>query len=476
MRGPAQQAGRNPSERPAMAGADSMAIEFKLPELGPDIKSGTVFSILVGEGDTIEAGQAVVEVETDKATVPVECPHAGTVEKIHIQEGDDVAIGATILSIAEGAGGGANGKKTEAKPAAEKPSGDAKTKNGQASSSSEAAKTERGSKEAVSNEFTHHEEPEPAAVPATNSVAVSPDDTSVAAGPAARRLARQFNINLGQISGSGRGGRVTPDDVVDFVKRQGGAPAGGGGPAVAEDIGRPEKFGPVRVEKLSKIRLAIARQMSRSKTIIPHLTNFDDADVTDLERLRKSIDTSRIGEGIKLTTMPFIIKAVALSLKEHARINASIDVTAGKMVFKEYVHIGIAVDTERGLVVLVLRDVDKKGIPEITRDLADLANKARHSKFTMEDTQGGSFTISNMGAIGGTYSTPVINYPESAILLLGRTRKLPVVIENDQIVPRQMMPLSLSYDHRSIDGADAARFLNSVKGYLQSPGDLLMAE
>ncbi len=450
-----------------------MAIEFKLPELGPDIKSGEVVSLLVAEGDSIEAGQEVLEVATDKATVQVPCPHAGTVEKLLVSENDDVDVGQALMMIAP-AEGGENGQKTETE--AESSKSGKKDKSRKKSEDGDGASDEKSDKQAVDENLRHQQEPQKLPASAVNNDAADAGDEAVAAGPAARRLARQFNVGLGQISGTGRRGRITPDDVVAYVKQQGTGSGGGGGPSVAEDIGQPEKFGPVRVEKLSKMRRAIARQMSRSKTIIPHLTNFDDADVTDLERLRKSIDTSRIGEGIKLTTMPFIIKAVALSLKEHARINASIDVAGGKIAYKEYVHVGIAVDTDRGLVVLVMRDVDKKGIPEITRDLGDLASKARHSKFTAEDTQGGSFTISNMGAIGGTYSTPVINYPESAILLLGRTRKLPVVIENDQIVPRQMMPLSLSYDHRLIDGADAARFLNSVKGYLQSPGDLLMAE
>jgi pyruvate/2-oxoglutarate dehydrogenase complex dihydrolipoamide acyltransferase (E2) component len=228
------------------------------------------------------------------------------------------------------------------------------------------------------------------------------------------------------------------------------------------------------VEKLSKIRATIAQKMHESSSTVPRVTNFDDADVTELEQIRQSNKKDYEAKGIKLTTMPFLIKAVAMSLKSHPVINASIDMQANQIIYKDYVNVGIAIDSDRGLVVPSLRTADKLGIPEIARELSELAEKVRSATFAIDDLRGGTFTISNLGAIGGTYSTPIINVPETAILLVGRSRKLPVVV-NDTIQIRLMMPLSLSYDHRLIDGAAAARFLNDVIGYLQSPSKLLLA-
>jgi pyruvate/2-oxoglutarate dehydrogenase complex dihydrolipoamide acyltransferase (E2) component len=207
---------------------------------------------------------------------------------------------------------------------------------------------------------------------------------------------------------------------------------------------------------------------------IPHLTNFDDADVTELEHLRKASAAEYAKSNLKLTALAFVIKAVSLSLRQHPTVNASIDTEKGEIVYKDYVNVGLAVDTPRGLVVPVLRDCDQLSIPQIAQAIADTAEKAKSSQYGIEDLRGGTFTISNLGAVGGAYSTPIINWPEVAILLLGRSRKMPVIHE-DKIESRLMMPLSLSYDHRIIDGAMAARFLNEVIGYLESPGRLLLA-
>jgi len=242
------------------------------------------------------------------------------------------------------------------------------------------------------------------------------------------------------------------------------------------DSGATERddWGPIRREQMSRMRKTIAANMVRSVTTIPHLTNFDDADVTELERLRKASAPEYAKNNLKLTALSFVIKAVSLSLKQHPAINATIDPEKGEIVYKEYVNVGLAVDTPRGLVVPVLRDCDQMSIPQIAQAIADTAEKAKNAQYGIEDLRGGTFTISNLGAVGGAYSTPIINWPEVAILLLGRSRKLPVVHE-DRVEPRLMMPLSLSYDHRLVDGAMAARFLNEVIGYLESPGRLLLA-
>ncbi|NOY41069.1 MAG: pyruvate dehydrogenase, partial [Planctomycetes bacterium] len=299
--------------------------------------------------------------------------------------------------------------------------------------------------------------------------------SSAAAGPAVRRLARELGVDLRRVRPSGDSGRITEDDVrahvrsaneqTDLATPQGVTPPGTPG---------SDGIGGIRREKMSRMRQTIARNMLASYTTIPQLTNFDDVDTTELERIRKDSKEDYAASGIKLTAMPFLIKAVASALKQHPVINASIDVEANETIYKEYVNIGIAVDTERGLLVPVLRDADRKSIPQIARDLSDMAESARSGNFKVEDLRGGTFTISNLGAIGGTYSTPIINPPEVAILLAGRSRMMPQYLDG-HFEPRLMMPLSITYDHRIVDGAAAARFLNDVKGYLANPGRLLLA-
>jgi len=287
-----------------------------------------------------------------------------------------------------------------------------------------------------------------------------------------RRLARELGVDLARVTGSGPSGRIVREDVVAAVRR-----AGGGGTAVqqvAAGGGERDEWGPIHREQMSRMRKTIAANMVRSVSTIPHLTNFDDADVTELERLRKESAAEYAKTDVKLTALAFVVKAVSLSLRQHPVVNASVDMEKGELIYKDYVNVGLAVDTPRGLVVPVLRDCDRQSIPHIAQEIAQTAEKAKNSQYGVEDLRGGTFTISNLGAIGGSYSTPIINWPEVAILLIGRSRKLPVVVD-DRIEPRLMMPLSLSYDHRVIDGALAARFLKEVIGYLESPGRLLLA-
>ena len=276
------------------------------------------------------------------------------------------------------------------------------------------------------------------------------------------------------MKGSGPGGRIIREDVVAAVRQASAAAPTGRSRSGESTSTERDDWGPIRREQMSRMRKTIATNMVRSVTTIPHLTNFDDADVTELERLRKASAADQAKGNVKLTALSFVIKAVSLSLRQHPSINATIDPEKGEIVYKEYVNIGLAVDTPRGLVVPVLRDCDQLSIPQIAQAIGETAEKAKHSQYGLEDLRGGTFTISNLGAIGGTYSTPIINWPEVAILLVGRSRKMPVVHE-DRIEPRLLMPLSLSYDHRIIDGAMAARFLNEVIGYLESPGRLLLS-
>lgn len=321
--------------------------------------------------------------------------------------------------------------------------------------------------------FVSREPPASPATPPTGSTAAS---AAIAASPSVRRFAREVGVDLRMVRGSGPGGRISREDVLETV-RKASQTAAANSPAVRVGPGEPstDNWGPIRIEKMPKIRRTIAIQMHKSWESCPRVTNFDDADVTELERIRVSSKADYAARNIKLTSLPFVIKSVAMSLRNHPVVNASIDMESERIIYKDYINLGIAVDTDRGLVVPALRGADRLSIPEIARQLAVTAEKVRDSEFTIDDLRGSTFTISNLGAVGGTYSTPIINVPEVAILLVGRSRKLPVVIENDQIAVRLVMPLSLSYDHRIVDGAVASRFLNDVISYLEAPSRLLLA-
>jgi pyruvate dehydrogenase E2 component (dihydrolipoamide acetyltransferase) len=470
-----------------------MAIEITIPNLGEKVPSGDVLEILVSEGETIKKDQGLVELETDKATVIVPSTASGVVSKIHCQAGDTVKVGAVIVSLEPSGNGGtapAATPQTEQKPAEPPQSSPAATPakaQTTQSATPSASVTPRpsvqpGDQPLEARQPSAKSAPaQPSAAPSTarpatplqEEVSIATSDTKlsqVPAGPAIRRFAREVGVDIAGVQGTGENGRITREDILRVV-RQGIRP---GGNAVGHG-GQSDGFGPVHIEKMPKIRQTIARKMHESWTTCPRVTNFDDADVTALEEIRGKSKNDYADRGIRLTSMPFLIKAVAMSLKAHPVINASVDLEQGQIIYKDYIHIGIAVDTERGLVVPVLQNVDRLSIPEIARQLGEMADNVRDNNFSVEDLRGGTFTISNLGAIGGTYSTPIINTPETAILLAGRSRKLPVVTPEDEIAIRLMMPLSLSYDHRLIDGGAAARFLNDVIAYLEAPSRLLLA-
>lgn len=514
-----------------------MAIEVKLPELGEGIESGDVLEVLVSEGDTVKAEQGLFELETDKATVTVPSPSAGKVVKLLVSAGDTVEVGSVLAQLEAADGAGADDQSSEpedsrseggqaeespaaeeseeqdeaaseeAQPQAEEKS--AKTKKSQSKESATESKATAKSKPEPQSKKSQSQQPETSqsspstARPAKAQVASESTErtaSAVPAGPAVRRFAREVGVDLSHVRGSGDGGRITRDDVLRAVRESNStratseaaspsstsmtttsaAPAtrsrAGGNKAIAlpGDPGHDD-YGPVRVERMSKIRKTIANQMHKSWSTVPRVTNFDDADVTDLEAFRTSSKDDYAAQGIKLTTMPFLIKAVATALRHHPTMNALLDLENDKVIYRDYVNVGIAVDTDRGLVVPNIRNVDTLSIPGIAQGLADLAARVRNGDFGVNELRGGTFTISNLGAIGGTYSTPIVNIPEVAILLIGRTRKLPVVMEDESIQARQMMPLSLSYDHRLVDGGTAARFLNDVIAYLEAPSRLLLA-
>ena len=438
-----------------------MATDFKLPDLGENIASGDVVSVFVSVGDVVKPGQALLEVETDKAVIEVPCPPGGRVASVLVKKGDTVKVGQTLLTLE--AAGSAPSVATPVTAAPAKPAPAAAPPAVAKVAPAEPAPVAPPPAAVKPAAVTRAVEPEPAA-PSPAVAAVEP------AGPAVRRLARELGVDLGRVKGSGPAGRILREDIVAAV-RQGSAQGARSASAPSSDR---DDWGPVHREQMSRMRRTIATNMVRSVSTIPHLTNFDDADVTEMERLRKASADDHAKVNVKLTALSFVIKAVSLSLRQHPAMNSSIDVEKGEILYKDYVNIGLAVDTPRGLVVPVLRGCDELSIPQIAQAIAETAEKAKHAQYSIEDLRGGTFTISNLGAIGGTYSTPIINWPEVAILLVGRSRKLPVV-QGDRIEPRLMMPLSLSYDHRIVDGAMAARFLREVIGYLESPGRLLLA-
>lgn len=467
-----------------------MSIDITLPELGDGLDSGDVLNILVAAGDVVQVEQGIIELETEKAVAEVPSTHAGRVIAVHVKVGETVPIGAPLITI----------EPTEVEPAkvaaVETPV-------------SEPAPAEAAPDVATQTEPATHSAPpaEPAAARPAKPTRAAPavpvaqatagpdapaaDSSGAPAGPAVRRFARELGVDLTNVNGTGPDGRITKQDVRSAVRRAtqsavisavqtvDATPPAASELAMREAVtppGQPssDDWGPVIVDRVTKIRSTIAAKMVQSKSTAPHVTNFDDADVTELEQIRQSSKKDYSDAGVRLTTMPFIIKAVAQALRKHPVVNASLDLDAGQIIYKQYVNVGIAVDTERGLMVPVVCQPDRLSIAQIARALSEMAEKARTNKITVNDMRGGNFTISNLGAIGGTYSTPVINTPEVAILLTGRSREMPVVVDGDVEI-RLMMPLSLSYDHRLVDGAAAARFLNEIKGYLEAPGRLLLA-
>ncbi|MFM8324773.1 MAG: 2-oxo acid dehydrogenase subunit E2 [Pirellulaceae bacterium] len=497
-----------------------MATEFKLPSLGEGVASGDVLEVLVKVGDTVTKEQGLLELETDKATVTVPSPIAGKVVAILVKERETVAVGAAIVQIEASAGSAVAPAAPTAAPSA--PATPAPTPAPPAAPSvppvAPAATAPKSTPVAPPPAPVAPLSPVPVSPVPVSPVPVSPapapvatppvatvsggaaitseSSDAIAAGPAIRRFAREVGVDLTHVIGTGEGGRITREDVLAVVRQSHSlakaatAPAAGtSSPSTSSaspashskspvhSVGTPSQddHGPIRVERMAKIRKTIAAQMHRSWSNVPRVVNFDDADVTELEAFRQSSKDDYASRGIKLTTMPFLIKAVATALRHHPLINASIDMDNEQIIYKDYINIGIAVDTERGLVVPTLKQADRMSIPDVAYALGDLSSKVRSGDFSVADLRGGTFTISNLGAIGGTYSTPIVNYPEVAILLIGRTRKLPVVMDDDSIKPRLMMPLSLAYDHRLVDGATAARFLNDVIAYLEAPSRLLLA-
>jgi pyruvate dehydrogenase E2 component (dihydrolipoamide acetyltransferase) len=422
-----------------------MPRQFTLPDLGEGLTEAEIVAVLVREGDIIKEDAPLLEVETDKAQVEIPSPIAGRVEHIHVQPGQTVKVGAVLVTFSD------DGAATRLAPTA--------------------AAAPRGAP-------ARPAAPTPPASPA-------PAAGPVAATPATRRLARELGVDLKTVRGTGPGGRVLDGDVRAAASGPRAAPGATRPPATpglakplasvgleAPPLPRFEQWGPVERTPLSHLRRTIAERMTLSATLIPHVTHFDRADITDLDVIiTRNLEGAR-AKGVTLTLTGFILKAAALGLRGHPQFNASLDPAAGELILKRYHHLGVAVATDRGLIVPVLRDVDQKPVLEIARELAALAQRVREGKATLEDLRGGTFTITNIGALGGTAALPIINYPEVAILGVARARLEPVVREG-QIVPRLLLPLTLTFDHRVADGVDGARFATEIVSRLEAPERLL---
>lgn len=440
-----------------------MAREIPLPELGENIEEGDVIRVRVAAGDRVEAGRPILDIEAGKATVEVPAPEAGVVGEVFVKEGETIRVGARILALTDDAPAPAP-KAAPPAPAAP-PVGAGEAPGGPKPETGPAKTADAPPGPAPAHEDTPETPERPLAEPEAG------DAARVAAAPAARRFAREIGVTLAEVRGTGPAGRVTIEDVKRHAKQRN---TGRATPAhcALEPAALPDfsRWGPVRKEAMSRIRVETAEHLSRAWATIPHVTQFDKADATELEALRKRLAPRAEAAGGRLTLTAILIKLVAAALKIHPKFAASLDLARREIHFKTYSHIGVAVDTDRGLLVPVLRDADRKNILQIARELGALAGRAREGRLEPDDLQGGVFTVTNLGGIGGSFFTPIINAPETAILGVGRAVREPVCGGPDGLcAPRLMLPLSLSYDHRLIDGADGARFLKWLVEAVREP-------
>jgi len=446
--------------------------QISVPDIG-EFQDVDVIEILVAPGDRVVLEQSLITLESDKATLEVPSPAAGVVKALHVAVGDKVSQGSRILTLEVGA---AEAPAAEA-PAAEAPRAQAS----QAAPARQASAAPR-----VAAPEAGEAEPLAEAGPAQMLSGAprleqrpAPSVRKAHASPSVRRLAHEFGVDLSRVRGSGRKGRILTEDVQAYVKQ---ALATGSQPAAPAGFAVPEmpqidfsRWGEIELQPLNKLRRVSARNLHRAWLTVPHVTQFDEADITDLEAFRDEKQAEARERGLKFTPLGFFLKACAVVLADFPQFNASLDRSGEALVLKKYIHIGIAVETEQGLVVPVIRNVDQKGLFDLAEELAVVSQKARDRKLRPEDLQGGTFSISSLGGIGGTAFTPLVNAPEVAILGVARAALRPVWDEaGERFAPRRIVPLCLSYDHRVIDGADAARFTTRLKNVLADIRNLIL--
>jgi pyruvate dehydrogenase E2 component (dihydrolipoamide acetyltransferase) len=466
--------------------------DFTLPELGENVAAGDVLRILVKPGDTLSKDQPVLELETDKATIEVPSSLAGQVKDVRVKVGDKVKVGQTILTV-DSTGADA--------PAASKPAAPLRSEapvgaNTAAKMPGDAAGFEQhveGERRPTGDRSGAIESGQAAPAPSAPAPAAAspkvvdinrgarvateppaPELPVAPAAPSVRRMARELGVEISQVAGSGANGRISIDDVKAHAKRivtaGGGHPGGAAPAAVAEPLPDFSRWGEIERQPMRAVRRKTAEHLSAAWATIPHVTQHEVADITALEELRKKYAKSVEAAGGNLTVTAIAVKVCAAALKIFPQFNSSVDLAASELIFKKYVNIGVAVDTDRGLLVPVIRDADTKNITQLSVELAQLSEKARTRKISLDEMQGGCFSISNLGGIGGTSFTPIVNGPEVAILGISRAKMEPVFNkQSGQFEPRLMLPLSLSYDHRVIDGADGIRFLRWVVEAFEQP-------
>lgn len=427
----------------------------ELPEIGEGVNEGELVGWLVQPGDTIEVDQAVVELMTDKATVEVPSTVAGVVKELKFSEGDTIEVGQTIITVEEGASSASSDKKQEEAKQESVPQAP------QASTSSPVPS----------------QQPSTMAMSQTTTITPPPADVNVLATPSTRRLARESNVDINNISGTGLAGRVTRDDV---MAASGAGAVAAGAPMTAPSAKAPtwtppQNFttgGEERVA-LKGIRKKIAENMQMAKRVVPHFTLMDEADVTKLIALRTELKPEAEKMGIKITYMPFVMKALMATVREFPKFNAMIDDAAQEIVYKKYFNVGFAADTPNGLLVPVIKNADQKTIYQLSQEIVDLATRARAGKLALDEMKGATFTVTNIGSVGGTYATPIINHPEVAIFGMYKIQERPV-IKDGELDVASFMNFTVTCDHRLIDGAEAARFLSAFISRIESPGRLMM--
>lgn len=436
-------------------------MEVRLPNLGEDAESGTVSTVFVTAGDRIEKDQLLIELESEKAVASVPAPYAGTVRAVHVKEGDEVRTGSLLVTLETGNGTAAPAETETARHEAgsnttEEENGDA----GEDDLSATPARPRLGPRS------TKPESPRAPKAPGE-----LPEGVPPASSPTIRKLARDLGIDLRRVRGTARGGRIVLGDLRDYIARLEGrtqaADRSAASPARASaEVAPPpsidfSRWGPVESFRTSAIRKTIAARMVESWTRVPHVTQFADAGIDRLMELRRKHIEAYKARGARLTLTPILLRALVRTLARHPLLNSSLDEAASRIIEKKYYHIGLAVDTEAGLIVPVIRNVDSKSMFDLAREIEEMSDRARQRKATREDLQGGTFTVSNQGGIGGAYFTPIINYPEVAILGVGRGREM-VRMVDDRPKARLMLPLAVSHDHRVVDGADGVRFLSDL--------------
>lgn len=444
-----------------------MAMEIRLPALGENIDSATVTRVLVKVGDTIKKDQPIMELDTEKASVDVPASAAGTIKEIRVKEGDSINVGQVVLTLEE-SGEAAVVDEPEKKPAPPPVKAEPEKK-APVQQKQEVAppppppvepKQVQDAKGPPASEEFLEKLPEPA-------------EEGVPAAPSLRRMARELGVDIHAVTGTGPNGWITKEDVRNYARSIILNATATGIAYKTSALPDFSRWGNVERKAMSGIRRAIAEHLQDAWVSIPHVTQFDSADITDLEKFRESTVARQQSGQPKLTVTAIAMKVVSSALRVFPQFNVSLDPDREEVIYKKYCHIGVAVDTEHGLLVPVIRDVDRKTVSELSVELAQVAEKARDRKLSLEEMQGGTFTLTNLGGVGGTSFTPIINSPEVAILGISRAKHQPVLL-NGEFKPRLMLPLALSFDHRAVDGADAARFLRWVAEALEQPIKLVM--